>query len=780
MRSWGQWVAIGVSIALSSAVYSMMVYAMAGIEVPTKNFLNVTVQEDFTIDMLSRITLEEAQDPKLLPYVLNNLVTLEEIKRSDPALFYQLIEDRKKAFIDSYGMTTIELREVKLIYYDFKGAQHKALLIKQNHEINLTYLEAGELPTRFDQIAINREYAKKNGIKIGDTLILNNQSFTITGFVLFPDYTFPMFDETFNVNIALQTYVLTTDAQYEALIGKETYRFSGLFGQDQDDALFKSEVLDTFRSHSDLNYITKITTTALSLRSGAIYDELVQGRVMSIGFGVFISMVSVLIVGIIIFNMLHQQRSQIGVLKALGYKRTRIALPYVMAVLVIALVMLLIGYYAGVVLSFPMKQLYLDFYLLPYEAIHQQWEVFVTSIFVPLSVFALFTFLIIRRMLKTPVLDLLHPQENQSINGISRFVSKLMTKASAKTKFTWLYALHNARSFFIFFLGILFTTLLINFSFAMDGMVKELTLANLDKMPYQYEAYVDFTKGIPTITDDQEKFLVYPYGRYEELNLIVIGLEPDSQYYPLIDPHGKIITSELTQGAIISEKLSLRKNLKIHDTVSVEIGSQIHILTIIGISQEYIDDKVYVERRLLSAWISASNQETLFTGIYSLDKPDPEAYSLILAKEDVIKQTEAMSGFIDLVSMMMIGGSALIAFCILYVLTSQTVLQNTYAISLLKVLGYRKKEVNAMILNGYLIYALLSYSISLPLSILALKGLLSIFVVQYGILLPLDFGFDQALKGFVFVLGLFYLGSLHSRMKIQKISLQEAMKVYRE
>lgn len=501
---------------------------------------------------------------------------------------------------------------------------------------------------------------------------------------------------------------------------------------------------------------------------------------MAVGLGVFISLISVLIVGIIIFNMLHQQRSQIGVLKALGYKRTKIAVPYVLAVLVLALGMLILGYGIGVLLAQPMTQLYLDFYLLPYEPIHQSWSVFAVAVFVPLSVFALFTFMILIRMLKTPVLDLLHPTENQSINALSRFVSRLMTKASAKTKFTWLYALHNARSFFIFFIGILFATLLINFSFAMDGMVKELTLANLEEMPYEYESTIDFTKGIPELKTGQEKYLMYPYGRLDELNVIVVGLEPDSTLAPLIDPQDHIITPILSEGAVISEKLSLRKGLKVGDTLRVEIGTLIRDLVIKGISREYIDDKVYLDRSLLSTWISSNGSDALYSGIYSIEKPDKEGYALILAKADVIKQTEAMSAFVDTVSFSMIGGSALIAFCILYVLTSQTVLQNTYAISLLKVLGYRKKDVNAMILNGYLIYALVSYALSLPVSILALKGLLRIFVVQYGILLPLNFDWTQGVKGFLLVIGIYLLGTLHSRMKIQKISLQEALKTYRE
>ncbi len=780
MKSWGQWVAIGVSIALSSAVYTMMIMSMSGIEGPTKAFLKETHQEDFTVEMLNRITPQEAQNPALASFIANNLFTLSEIKRVEPQLYQSLIKVRQDAFTALYPMTQLELRQTKLLYFELNGVKHKALLLKENTAINLTYLEAGALPTQDDQIAINREYAKKNKLVIGDTLTLQDQTFTICGFVLFADYTFPMFDETFNVNIALQTTVLTTPAQYERMSGKESDHFSGLFGESQDDADFKHEVLDQYKKEPALNFITKISTTDLSMRSGAIKDELVQGWVMAVGFGVFLSLISVMIVGIIIFNMLHQQRSQIGVLKALGYKRLWIAMPYVSAVLVLALIMLVFGYVIGFVSAAPMTQLYLDFYLVPKEAIHPRWDIFAVAILVPLFVFASFTFLIVVRMLRTPVLDLLHPKENQSINALTKAVSTLMSKASAQKKFTWLYALHNARSFVIFFIGILFATLLINFSFTMDGMVEKLTVANIESMPYDYESYVDFTQGIPSVTADQEKFLLYPYGRVDQLNVIVIGLEPDSVLYPLIDDHGKTITGSLTNGIIISQKLRMKKGLKIGESLTFEIGSVSHSAIIQGISDEYVEDKIYLKRSVLSLWLSTNASEDLFTGIYSIEKPQAQGYTLILAKADLLNQTKAMSGFIDTVSLALVGGSALVAFCILYVLTSQTVFQNTYAISLLKVLGYKKKEVNAMILNGYLIYALASYLVSVPITYFALKSLLALFVVQYGITLPMQFGASEAAYGLIFVIGLFYAGTLHSRHKIEAISLQEALKAYRE
>ena len=55
-----QLVAIGFIIILSSATYTMMFYGLSGIEEPTEAYLSDYNQEDFAVEMLNRVTLEEA------------------------------------------------------------------------------------------------------------------------------------------------------------------------------------------------------------------------------------------------------------------------------------------------------------------------------------------------------------------------------------------------------------------------------------------------------------------------------------------------------------------------------------------------------------------------------------------------------------------------------------------------------------------------------------------------------------------------------------------------
>ena len=62
--------------------------------------------------------------------------------------------------------------------------------------------------------------------------------------------------------------------------------------------------------------------------SGAIYDELDQGKVIGLGLSLLIMSIALIIVSILIFNLLNSERSKIGLLKAMGYRRREIARPY--------------------------------------------------------------------------------------------------------------------------------------------------------------------------------------------------------------------------------------------------------------------------------------------------------------------------------------------------------------------------------------------------------------------------------------------------------------------
>lgn len=128
----------------------------------------------------------------------------------------------------------------------------------------------------------------------------------------------------------------------------------------------------------------------------------------------------------------------------------------------------------------------------------------------------------------------------------------------------------------------------------------------------------------------------------------------------------------------------------------------------------------------------------------------------------------------------LIGGASLIAFSILFVLTALTVEKNYYVISLLKVIGYQKREVRSMILNSYFIYALISALLSIPIALLTLRVIVVIFAEDYGLVLPLEFEWIYIVYTFGAVVLLFFMSTFISRRKINQIPLQEVLQTYRE
>jgi len=776
---WLQLTAIGIIIMMSSLIYTTMSYSVSSLEMPTMAYLEEYVQEDFSIEVLEIMTVQELLEQHIKESIPPGIFTLNDLRRYDQALFRALITDRIEAVENIYPYLELELRELKQFYYNHAGQNHQALLVKDAEIINLSYIEKGIKPEQDHEIAISRIYAKKNSLEIGDTLTIEKADYTISGFVLFPDYTFPMFDNTFLIDNSMQTLILTTENTFQAISGHNIYRLSGLIAEDKKDD-FKSQVIDTIYDQPELDFVLSVVLTENQMRSGAIYDELKGGRVFSLGFSIIIAGITMVMVSLLVHRILKAQRAQIGVIRALGYKSKEIAIPFIIFILLLVLPLLIVGYFIGLLAAGPMRDLYLDFYLLPTEALYQNWLVFTTAIIAPLLVFVILSVLIIHNMLSIKPLDLLNPDREGEVNRLTRTANYLLKKVRPKTKFKYLYILKNSTKFFAFFTGILFSTILIFIAFAMNGLVERMTTATFENTEYQYQAYIDITKGLPVIQEDQEKFLSYPNAALGKISLTAMGLEIDNQLYNLYNDKGENITRKIKNGVVVTKSLSIKQNILPGDMLDISIASRTYPLEVKGITEDYSADLLYFEIEALSNMVTGGKDETLFSGIYTDQKPTGDFYAVIIDKEAIADQALLMQRFMDYTVNFFIAISCLIAVLILFVLTTMAVEDNYYNISLLKVMGYRKKEVNAMILDSYLIYTILSFLISIPLALIFLSWTSDFFTTNYDLVFPFEIRLIQILMALGILLAVFFAGTWNAKKKAAGISLQETLKAYRE
>lgn len=771
-EKWMQLAAIGLIVVFSSMIYTTMFYGLSGIAEPTTSYLEECVQEDFAVEMFGVVTPQEAQYPWIRPLANRGHYSLVDIDREEPATFQRLVERRAEAFEALYPGTAVELRRTKIVHFEHNRRQHTALLARDAERINLSFLEAGTKPARDDEIALNRTYAEKNSIELGDSFQLLDRRYRVTGYVLFPDYTLTTFDESLNIDTGLQPLVLLTDSAYAGVDADEGFRLAGTAAE--------GVAVETSFDSDELPFVTQVVPTDTNMRSGAIYDELTQGRVMGLGLSIFIAGIAVVIVSIMMSNLLHAERGQIGILKALGYRRSEIAWPYFASVVAMASVMLIIGYLLGTWFAEPLKRMYLDFYLLPQVDIAQSGLVFATALFVPLFFFAVFSGAVIYRMLGEGPLALLKPHESSGLNALTRLVSRLLAGARGSTKFKYLHAIGNTRSFVVFFVGIMFSTLLITFAFTMSGMVDRMVVGALDRVGYQYQAYVDPTLRTPDPRPGDEKFLIHPYAYVGTRVVSLHGLAPDNALFNLHDARGRNITGRIRRDAVITESLSLKTGLHEGDRIRFRVNEDVHTFRIAGVADEYTSDAVYLDLRTVSSIVSQGASTTLYTGIYATTEPPGEFYQAVISKQGLLDQSRSMATYTSAMINSMIAASAVIAASILFVLTAFTVERNYYAISLLKVLGYSRREVNAMILDSYFAYSLVCYALSVPIALAVLEAMKAVFLQEYGMVIPLQFNPLDVLKGLVVIVVIFLGGTYASRRKIERIPLQEVLKSYGE
>ena len=769
---WMQLAAIGVIVVFSSMVYTMMFYGLSGIAEPTTSYLEEYVQEDFSVEMLSILTVEESQYPMTRQLVSRERLSLEEISRDEPATFQRLVDGRVAAFEELYPGVSLELRRFKLVDFERNRRAHTALLARDAERINLSYLESGVRPARDTEVALNRIYAEKNGISIGDTFEMLDRRYRVSGFVLFPDYTLTTFDNSFNIDTGLQPLVLLTDAAYADVDADEGFRLAGVTPTD--------EVIDTAYDADLLPFVTQVIPTSTNVRSGAIYEELSQGRAMALGLSLFIASIAVIIVSIMMSNLLHAERGQIGILKAMGYQRAEIAVPYFVSVVSMAFLMLIVGYVLGSFFADPLKRMYLDFYLLPQADIAPSAGVFATAIFVPLFFFAVFSGAVIFRMLGERPLALLKPHDAGYLNVLTRFVGRFLVGAKGSTKFKYLHAVRNTGSFVVFFVGIMFSTVLITFAFMMGGMVDRMTIGSLDGVGYRYQAYLDATTRAPDPRPGDEKFLVHPYAYVGDRVVSLHGLAPDNALYQLRDADGHNITGRIRHDAVITHSLSLKLGLEVGDRIRLQVGADRHEFRVAGVADEYSADTIYLDIRKLSRIVSQGASTRLYSGIYATEEPPAEFYSAVISKQGLLDQSKSMATYTNSMVNVMIGASAVIAASILFVLTAFTVERNYYSISLLKVLGYSRREVNSMILDSYFVYSLISYALSVPIALAVLNSMMQVFLTEYGLIIPLEYDPLDMVRGLAILVVIFLGGTYANRKKIERIPLQEVLKTYGE
>jgi len=236
--------------------------------------------------------------------------------------------------------------------------------------LNLPVLQAGRLPSpgAADEVAVNAPFAEANRLRPGDTFHANLNGFrrelTLTGTLLSPEFIYTIGpgalmpdNETFGV-LWMPESAVAAAFDMEGAFNDVALKLD--LGANRGDVIDRLD--DLLDPYGGLGAYGR----DLQVSNSFIDSELEQLKTSAMILPPIFYAISAFLVAMVMSRIIALERSEIGLLKAVGYSDVEICVHYLLLAVLIAMAGTLIGWGAGTWLARALARLYAQFFDFPY------------------------------------------------------------------------------------------------------------------------------------------------------------------------------------------------------------------------------------------------------------------------------------------------------------------------------------------------------------------------------------------------------------------------------
>lgn len=692
----------------------------------------------------------------------------------------------------------------------------KVIPYDKNKKINKVYVREGRLPEKNLEITMLEGFAHANGLEVGDTFQIGEEEYKIVGFTYASDYIYPLitfstpiFDEKKNNIIFMyeedyknvtgifdNTYALrfrdNPPRKFEMTMGEEVEEEKEIsIEEDPMGALFQNEASTIIVGMNTISRVTRI---------GALQIEFVTNRLFADYFLYLLLTISVIIILIVTKKRIEDERLQIGVLKSLGYSKYSIALSYLVYPILGSILGGILGFSIGSLLNGTMAHMFLSYYNVPLNGFAIDLSYLKDSICIPLMILSCLSYLIALVMLRKKPLQLLKEGSNLKVNFLSKFVNLMTKPLPFKNRFKYSLASRSIGKLFIVTVTSFATGMLIVLTLIGMNLFNDMVESSFEGMKFDYMAYMN-NQYVDKIDEEDDvvfnislslKEVLDQEGEEKEIENLeenesigVIGLDKDAKMIELVNDKEESILNLLDENSIIvSKNMKEYLQLAIGDKIVLQNGEDNLTYTVVGFSNELMSFAAYVDREVLSKQLGY--EEPVYNVIYSknakykslskLNEEELQKIAYVMSftdlKDNIMKQMDRFNTSIYVV----IAFAAIMAFIIISVIASIIVEENKKTISLMKVMGYKSREISSIVLNIYTPFVIFAYLLAIPTMTSLLKWIVAQLVGDMQITIPITISFTHAILGLVALLVAYYIAIFIAKRVLNKIPLAVALK----
>lgn len=693
----------------------------------------------------------------------------QDYKQEDASFMTDKAINDIKALEARFNASIEETRSV-----DYPVSENKTLRIfSQNIKVNIPAIIEGEALSSGD-ILIDPAYAKANKIKIGDSIKIYDKDFTIAGFMSLPNYIYPLRTESDIMNDPNHFGIAVMEKSDFYSLNRGNRFYAVRFNGDRNNVADNISQLKTSIRNENVTILSWMNITD-NPRVTFVTAKLEGIDQMSTSAPIAILFLTCILTGIVMWRMLKKESAIIGTLYALGYRKKEILKHYLLYPLTISLLGGILGTILGALTLRPMLNFMVSYFNMPVGSLNFSTSYIIISILLPIIFLMICSYFVINKSLKNSPVDLMRGgKEKSKVSFIERKVR--LDRLKFHTKFMIREQLRSIPRSAFLLLGIIMATMMLLFGFVAKSSIDYLMKDSFNEA-FQYNYHYVFNSVQQGKPEKGEAFSEIPFVMQSDskVNFTVYGVSPDSRYISFKDTSGNVLKSDKI---IITRPLADSLNVKPHDTLQVvnRLDSKEYSITVDSIAETYVGHYIYMPLDTLNDMLGFPSGS--YIGLWSSEKLDiPENRLLASVTVDDMRKafdtmTQPLQASMGTIAFM----AFIIGLVIIYVVTSLIIEENRESISLMKVLGYRRKEVYSLILNSSSFIVVVGYILGVPLVLASLSAMYGSVTKGMNLSLPVTINYSYVLIGFVIIYLTYELSKLLSRRKVNRISMAEALK----
>ena len=497
-----------------------------------------------------------------------------------------------------------------------------------------------------------------------------------------------------------------TDAVDEIADGSRELRDGVQELQDETDDMI--EEYFTF----DIDNLTQFLIAADNPRMDAAAGDVIINRFAGILAGIILMVLFTYVISVFVIHNIEKESSVIGALYALGVTRGQLLFHYLLNPMLIAF----LGGVVGCILGFSKYGTgwqmgdSIAYYSLPPMRIVTPGYLLFYSLIMPPATAAVVNYLVINKKLNRTALSLL--RNEQTAGKAGRIQNMNLGNMKFLLRFQIRQMLREIRSAFAVVIGMFICLLILMMSIDCAVLCINFGNACLEETKYAYMYTYKYPTedvpegGTPAYVENLKKE-AYGYN----LDVTVLGIDDDNPYFP-------IVTADKKNEIVISSAAAQKFGVKVGDklVLSDEVNERDYAFTVKNIVNFTSGVYVFLDRDVMQELFDQEDDyyNVVFAD-HALDIDNGRLYATV-SKENVEESSQIFTDMMGPMVVMLVAISALIFMIVMYLMMKVMIDRSAFSISLMKVFGYRRREIRRLYLDGNFYVILLGALICVPLA----------------------------------------------------------------